>query len=83
MFHEELTVQSKAFLLEERKGTLFLFLAYSGLVYAASREKTKKKHTEHERCSFWVPLKTRGCLTRTTHGKKHTLNTRGCSFEYH
>ena len=43
----------------------FLFLAYSGLVYAAGREKkTKKRHTEHERVQFWVPLNTRGGLTR-------------------
>ena len=31
----------------------FLFLAYSGLVYAADRKKKKqKKHTEHERVQF-------------------------------
>ena len=55
----------------------FLFLAYSGLVYAAGR---KKKNTEHERVQ---------CLGTTehergpyTHDKKHTLNARGCSFEY-
>ena len=28
----------------------------------------QKTHTEHERVQFWVPLNTRGCLTRTPHG---------------
>ena len=28
------------------------FLAYSGLVYAAGRKKSEKKHTEHERVQF-------------------------------
>ena len=59
-----------------------MFLAYSGVVYAAGGKKNKK-HTEHERVQVWVLLNTRGGLTRTPHGKKHTLNTRGCSFEYH
>ena len=44
---------------------------------------TAKTHTEHERVQFWVPLNTRGGLTRTPHSEKHTLSTRGCSFEYH
>ena len=47
------------------------------------KKKRKKKHTEHERVQFLVPLNTRGGLTRPPHGSKHTLNTRGCSFEYH
>ena len=29
-------------LLEQNKGTLFLFLAYSGLVYAAGRKQNEK-----------------------------------------
>ena len=61
----------------------FLFLAYSGLVYAADRKKRKQNTLSTRGCGFWVPLNTRGDLTRAPHGKKHTLNTRGCSFEYH
>ena len=38
------------------------------VVYAAGSKKTAKKHTEHERVKFWVPLNTRGGLTRTPHG---------------
>ena len=71
----------------EAIGTLrahfFLFLAYSGLVYAASREKNEKKHTEHERVQFLGTTEHERGLTRTPHGKKHTLNTRRCSFEYY
>ena len=62
----------------------FLFLAYSGLMYAAGRKKTKrKKHTEHERVQFLGTTEhERGPYTHATQLKKHTLNTRGCSFEY-
>ena len=42
--------------IEEDLGRVFLFvclfLAYSGLVYAAGRRKKPKKHTEHERVQF-------------------------------
>ena len=34
------------------RALFFLFLAYSGLVYAAGRKKNEKKHTEHERVQF-------------------------------
>ena len=54
-----------------------------GVVYAAgSKKKAKQKHTEHERVQFWgtteherVPY-TRGGLTRTPYGKKHTEHER-------
>ena len=38
---------------------MFLFVAYSGLVYAAGREKNEK-NTEHERVQFLLRLNTRG-----------------------
>ena len=62
------------------KGTFFL--AYSGLVYAAGRKK-KQKNTEHERVQFLGTTEHEmGPYTHATR-QKHTLNTRGCSFEYH
>ena len=33
-------------------GEAFFVSRLRGLVYAAGREKKRKKHTEHERCSF-------------------------------
>ena len=38
----------------------FLFLAYSGLVYAASMKKNEKKPTEPERVQFLLRMNTRG-----------------------
>ena len=61
-----------------------MFLAYSGLVYAAGRkEKKVKKHTERERVQFLGTTEhERMPYTHATR-QKHTLNTRECSFEYH
>ena len=60
------------------------FSRFSDLVYAAGRkEKRKKKHTEHEMVQFLGTTEHERGLTRTPHGEKHTLNTTGCSFEYH
>ena len=55
------------------RGVFFvLFLAYSG----SCMRPAAKKHTEHERGSFGVPLNTRGGLTRTPHSKTYTEHER-------
>ena len=48
-------------------GEAFLFLTYSGVVYAPGSKNTKTT-LKTRGCSFGVPLNTRGCLTRTPHG---------------
>ena len=60
------------------KATLFLFLAYSGLVYAAGRkEKKRKKHTEHERVQFLGTTEhERMPYTHATRQKTHTEHER-------
>ena len=61
------------------RGGFFLVLAYPGVVLRPAA----KKHTEHEREQFWGTTEHgRGPYTHAT-WKKHTLNTKGCSFEYH
>ena len=66
------------------KGRLFFVSHLLGVVYATGSKKKTKQNTLNTRgCSSWVPLNTRGGLTRTPHGKKQTLDARGCSFEYH
>ena len=52
------------------KGRFFFVSRLLRVVYAASSKKQKQKNTMNTRgCSFWVPLNTRGGLTRTQHGK--------------
>ena len=51
-------------------------------MYAAGRKKSKKKHTEHERVQFWGTTEHERGALHARHTAKHTLNTRGCSFEY-
>ena len=60
------------------KAALFLFLAYSGLVYAAGREKkNEKKHTEHERVQFLGTTEhERGPYTHAPRQKTHTEHER-------
>ena len=60
------------------KGTLFfLFLAYSGLVYAAGRKKNEKKTHEHERVQFLGTTEhERGPYTHATWQKTHTEHER-------
>ena len=61
----------------------FLFLAYSGVVYAAGCKNKAKKHIEHERVHFWGTTEhERGPYTHTLSGKKHTEHER-CGFGYH
>ena len=58
----------------------FLFLAYSGLVYAAGREKNEKKHTEHERVKFLLRLNTRGLpYTHAAQTTRHMGNPNNVS----
>ena len=64
------------------RGGFFLFLADSGSCMRPAAKKSKKKHTEHERVQLWGTTEhERGPYTHATR-QKHTLNTRGCSFEY-
>ena len=61
------------------RALFFLFLAYSGLVYAAGRrkKKRKKKHTEHERVQFLGTTEhERGPYTHATRQKTHTEHDR-------
>ena len=63
------------------RANLFLFLAYSGLVYAAGRrKKRKKKHTEHERVQFLLRLNTRGLsYTHAAQATRHLGNPNNVS----
>ena len=62
----------------------FCFSLTRGRVCGRQQKKSKQKNILYTRgCRFEVPLNTRWGLTRTPHGKKHTLNASECSFEYH
>ena len=59
------------------RALFFLFLAYSGLVYANGREKNEKKHTEHERVQFLGTTEhERMPYTHATRRKTHTEHER-------
>ena len=55
----------------ELRALFFLFLAYSGVVYAAGSKEKAKKHTEHERVQFWGTTEHEGALRARHTAKTH------------
>ena len=78
------TVVMLRFFASSVRGVFFCFVSrLLGVVYAADSKKNVKKHTDHERVQFWGTTEhERGPYTHATR-QKHTLDTRGNSFEYH